>query len=251
MRLAVASAKGSPGVTTLVQALATASRQRSLLVAELDDAGGDLASRLGLGVEPGVVSLAAAARRHVTDAFIEDHAQEWAGHRLLVAPPSGSAAAAAARIIAEPLAVAHADVVADCGRLNAEAPALAFGRRADAVLLVLRTGGEDVAHGHGCVEMLHQHGIQPLLVIAGSRTTTRRSYSGSEIAAALRCELIGTVPFDRRAADAFSGARVAPAAMLTRSSLVRAAAGLWRDLGARFNNPTASRPARRVEATAS
>jgi len=64
--IAFASAKGSPGVTTAVAALAaTWPADRPLVVAELDPAGGDLVVRLDLATEPGLVSLAAAGRREL------------------------------------------------------------------------------------------------------------------------------------------------------------------------------------------
>ena len=64
--IAFASAKGSPGVTTAVAALAaTWPVDRELLVAEVDPAGGDLVVRFDLATEPGLVSLAAAGRREL------------------------------------------------------------------------------------------------------------------------------------------------------------------------------------------
>src|SRR4029450_4811377 len=62
--VAFASAKASPGVTTTITALAaTWPRDRDLLVAELDPAGGDLGVRFDLATEPGLVTPAAAGRR--------------------------------------------------------------------------------------------------------------------------------------------------------------------------------------------
>src|SRR5947209_19017441 len=93
---AFASVKASPGVTTLCQVLALAwPEDRAVVVVEADPAGGDLAARLELRAEPGLVSLAAAGRRGLTGAVVLEHAQdvsERAG--LLGGPPSARQARA-------------------------------------------------------------------------------------------------------------------------------------------------------------
>jgi MinD-like ATPase involved in chromosome partitioning or flagellar assembly len=60
--LALASAKGAPGVTTAAVALGAVWPRRVLLV-EGDPAGGDLAARFHLPPEPNLVSLGMVARR--------------------------------------------------------------------------------------------------------------------------------------------------------------------------------------------
>jgi hypothetical protein len=63
--IVLTSLKSSPGVTTAALALgAVWPPERRVLVAELDPAGGDLANRFRLPGEPGLLVLAAAARRH-------------------------------------------------------------------------------------------------------------------------------------------------------------------------------------------
>ena len=59
--VALASAKGAPGVTTTAVALG-AVWPRRVLVAECDPAGGDLAARFRLPPEPNLVALGMAAR---------------------------------------------------------------------------------------------------------------------------------------------------------------------------------------------
>ena len=103
--IAFASAKGSPGVTTAVAALAaTWPADRELVVAEVDPAGGDLVVRFDLATEPGLVSLAAAGRRELGPDTLVAHTQDLAGagarrrvrpRRVLVAPVSADQAAAA------------------------------------------------------------------------------------------------------------------------------------------------------------
>src|SRR5207253_3300772 len=87
MRLAVVSAKASPGATTLVQALASAWPEgRRLLVAEVDGSGGSLAARLRLAPDPGLLSLATSGRRGVTVSLLNEHCQSYGGLDLLLAP---------------------------------------------------------------------------------------------------------------------------------------------------------------------
>lgn len=80
MLIAFASAKGSPGVTTTVNALG-AIWPHDVVVADFDPAGGDLALRHRdpegepLDPERGLLSLAAAARRGVAEAHLAEHLQ--------------------------------------------------------------------------------------------------------------------------------------------------------------------------------
>ncbi|MDA8062446.1 MAG: hypothetical protein M0T80_08475, partial [Actinomycetota bacterium] len=66
----------SSGVTTLVLALgATWPADRKALVVEADPAGGTLAALAGWPAEPGLVSLAAAARRGAEPSLVFEHCQ--------------------------------------------------------------------------------------------------------------------------------------------------------------------------------
>src|SRR5688572_10390884 len=62
----MSSVRGAPGVTSWSLLLASAwpSPRTDRVVLEADADGGVLAARYGLGVEPGVAALVAAARRH-------------------------------------------------------------------------------------------------------------------------------------------------------------------------------------------
>ena len=70
--ITICSAKHSPGVTTLGQALAL---QTGALFIEADPAGGDLAARWGVPTDPGMLTLAAASRRGVSRDLIDRHGQ--------------------------------------------------------------------------------------------------------------------------------------------------------------------------------
>src|SRR6266566_1751510 len=104
--IALASVKGSPGVTTTCLALAAAWPGKRRLVIEADPAGGDLGPWLGLPPAPGLTGLAAAAR-HAGSIFAS-------------------------------LAAGPETVIADCGRLDPGSPALAVAAQAEVTLLMVR-----------------------------------------------------------------------------------------------------------------
>jgi MinD-like ATPase involved in chromosome partitioning or flagellar assembly len=115
--VAVAAAKAAPGVTTSALAMAAAwPAGRQVLLVEADPGGGDLAARFGLAAEPGLVSLAAAARRQIDSALVGDHAQKLPGGLgVLVGPPGPEQAAAALGMLA-PAALAGLDGLDADGR---------------------------------------------------------------------------------------------------------------------------------------
>ncbi|MGH3603225.1 MAG: chromosome partitioning protein, partial [Pseudonocardiaceae bacterium] len=70
------SLKGSPGVTTFCVALAAQwSAHTRCVLLECDPSGGDLATRFSLASSPGLVSLAAAARRGSGPDMLGRHTQ--------------------------------------------------------------------------------------------------------------------------------------------------------------------------------
>lgn len=89
MLVALCSFKGSPGVTTSALAMAACSPSGvQPIVVECDPAGGDIFARFRLEPVPGLVSLAAAARRSVGPGVLGQHTQasarrvaggHWAG----------------------------------------------------------------------------------------------------------------------------------------------------------------------------
>ncbi len=127
----------SCGVTSTALALAaTWPRADSVLVAELDPSGGDIAARFGLPSETGVITLAATLRRvgsvptEDLSAIVIPHLQDLdGGTRVLTAPSTGAEAGMALDLLAEdlPAVAGTLDVIADCGRLEAR-PAAAVTR---------------------------------------------------------------------------------------------------------------------------
>jgi hypothetical protein len=251
--IAFASAKGSPGVTTTVAALAaTWPADRELLVAEVDPAGGDLVVRFDLATEPGLVSLAAAGRRELGPDTLLAHTQELAGlahaqvrpRRALVAPVSGDQAAAALTALrgalAAKLAALDADVLVDCGRLDPQSPAFEVATKAELLVMVVQPVVAEVHH------------LAARLVSVGSATAVSvllvgdRPYSVAEVAGAVGANPLGTLPADGRSAAALAGGHVNAARALRRSGLLRdagaIAAGLAEWLGPAAGAPAAADP---------
>ena len=164
--VAVAAAKGAPGVTTVATALAAVWPATAIL-ADCDPSGGDSALRLRdndgrwLARDRGIVGLAAALRTQANDRDLDRQVQTAAGGiPVLVGVDSP---AQAARIgeswseIGEQLATFPGmDVIADCGRLLPELQHQHIVARADALLLVTTPGLEAVAHLRHLVEALNE-----------------------------------------------------------------------------------------------
>jgi MinD-like ATPase involved in chromosome partitioning or flagellar assembly len=152
----VASAKGSPGVTTTAVVLAGGWPVEPVL-ADLDPAGGDVALRYrdeaGAPLDPerGLLSLGAAVRRGTDQVRLDDHLQRVSGGLEVLAgvtSPSqvqglGPAWLNLARLLR---AAPDRDVIADCGRLMPGSATVPVLQNADAVLLVARPTIEGLAH---------------------------------------------------------------------------------------------------------
>ena len=120
--VALASIKGSPGVTTAATALAASwPPGRRVLLVEADPFGGDLAPRYGSTITNGLASLFAAARRSLTPDAIWDHVDHLPGGLPVLFGHSNVQGAVANEkawpVIAEALGALDADVVVDAGRL--------------------------------------------------------------------------------------------------------------------------------------
>ena len=138
--LVFGSVRASPGVTTTALAVSACLARRVLVEADCD--GGVLALRYGLGVEPGVTTLAAAGGHPGLDEVL-GHAQALPGGvPVLVGPDSPDQAVALWRSAGDRLAGVLADldldVVVDAGRLSPASPALSLVPVASQVLVVAR-----------------------------------------------------------------------------------------------------------------
>ncbi|WP_228708052.1 carbon monoxide dehydrogenase maturation protein [Amycolatopsis keratiniphila] len=237
-------------MTTLAVALAMTwphAESMRRLVAEVDPSGGDLAMRFGLPAAPGLVSLAAAARRTRDPAAVWDHTQALpGGARALVAPPGGTHARAALSILATapdglllPVVACDAGVVvfADCGRVDPGSPAEAIARRADALVLVTGTQGDDLAHAAARLGELARWTPRPGLLLTGD------GYPTVDVERELGIPAIGRLPHDPATATTLTGHRQPLARRRgNNGGLARHAAALARTL-AEPATPIASPPA--------
>ena len=152
--IAIASDKGAPGVTTAALALA-AVWPRPVLLAECDQAGGDLVYRFpaagGGHLDPrrGVLSLAVVARRGMQPQQVWEHVQKLHGGLDVLAGVTNAEQGAGLSLLWGPIGKAlaglpQADVIADCGRLGADGPLYDLLIEATTVVLVSRVHVADV-----------------------------------------------------------------------------------------------------------
>lgn len=210
MLVAVASLKGSPGVTTLSLALAACwPPPLPAILLEADPAGGDLAVRMGLPPTPGTVSLAAATRRGGAPELLWQHAQRLpCGLPVIPASPNGHQASGVLTALTQEAGLtalqptnlsADAVVVADCGRLDGKSPALAVVHIADVLLLVTRARAEDVAHVATQLATIGHWTRHPALVLVGD------GHSRAEVTQAVGVTPLAHVPDDARGVVQLSG----------------------------------------------
>jgi hypothetical protein len=231
--VALCSFKGSPGVTTSALAMAACSPTRAQpIVVECDPAGGDIFARFRLEAVPGLVSLAAAARRSVEPGVLVQHTQRLPGGLPVVIGPPGAeqARAALGEITQGQTAVlrAAADqdtmvVIADCGRVDPDSPALPIVRAADALVLLVHARDDELAHVATRLDTAARWTRKPCLVLVGD------GYPTSEVARVLGISIMGRIPHDPKGAAILSGTSRAGRG-LERTPLGRAAAFLWSPL---------------------
>lgn len=153
--LAIASAKGSPGATTLSAAIAALWPRECILV-EADPAGSDLALRMpgvdGSPLDPqfGLVSLAAAGRKSLHHDLVPRHTQRMVGGQDVLLGVSGPDQAGAITMWAELGALLArlpgADAIVDLGRIGGLTPQAQMIADASAVVFVVDTLPSNVVH---------------------------------------------------------------------------------------------------------
>ena len=162
--IALCSAKGSPGVTTLACVLgAVWPAERAVVVAECDPSGGDLGGRFALSTRLGMTSLVLTERQRVATADFRAHVQQLPGGLDVLVGPAG---ADAARALDHELGASSLDLVADdcdmladCGRLLPGATGQAkMLRAADRVLLVLRSDLAAISHARWALLRIRRAG---------------------------------------------------------------------------------------------
>lgn len=154
--LALVADKGSPGVTTGAVALASVWPQQALL-AECDPSGADVPYWLpGPGGNPlvrgrGLVSLAGAVRGPIEPGLVWEHTQDLDGGLPVLVGPAGPEQSEAMGSAWTPISgllagLPDTDVIADCGRVLGNGPAVPVLRRAGLIIVLARDTVCGVAH---------------------------------------------------------------------------------------------------------
>jgi hypothetical protein len=244
MLIALCSLKGSPGVTTTAVALAARwPAMQKPIVVECDPAGGDLAARFHLSATPGLMSLAAAARRNRDASVLWQHSQRLpAGIAVVPGPVGAQQAHAALRLLAlgrtSVLRVAGDQsglvVLADCGRVDPESPALPVVQAADAMVLFAHAHDEELSHVAGELPAAAKWNRRPSFVLVGG------GYPTDEVERALHIGVLARLPHDAKGADVLCGRHTG--AGPSRSALGQAAARLAHDITRRVLAGGTSRP---------
>lgn len=231
--IALASIKGSPGVTTAALALAASwPRGRRVLLVEADPFGGDLAPRYGSTITGGLGSLFAAARRTLSPDAVWDHVDQLPGGLPVLFGLSNVQGAVANEkawpAIAEALAALDADVVVDVGRLL---PGFAGGIRdvlehTDALIVLCEPTLEAIVHLRAALPGLVAEMRSRQLLIIPTGTV---GYSSAEIGMTLGVAVGPPMPHDPKAAGVLANKRSVK--RLERTALLRWASALVGALG--------------------
>ena len=229
--VAVASAKGSPGATTTALALASW-WHRPMIVMEADPAGGDVAARLELAEEPGLVGLAASLRRASARAtpdvgWINDHLQETsAGIRVVLAPAGSHQASSALSLLSEthlPSVALGTDLLLDLGRISDQSGTIGKpspdGRSVrwanrnplDLFVWICRPQLADLAHLGAALDRRRGDNQQQVIVLSGAGP-----YPADEVVTTLGVPVLGHLPHDPSGATALwsGGGRTWPRSAL-------------------------------------
>ena len=240
--IALASVKGSPGVTTAAAALAASwPKGRRVLLVEADPFGGDLAPRYGVAPSGGLSSLFAAARRTLQPGDVWDHVDHLPGGLPVLFGLGGMHQAVANEkawpIVADALSALDADVVIDVGRLL---PNLGGGVRevlvrADVLVVLCPSTLEALVHLREALPSLtaELRGRSLLVVPTGEP-----QFSAADIGRTLGVEVLLPMPDDPGAAAALANRRSAK--RLERTRLLRWAADALGALGIDATRPVES-----------
>ena len=224
--VALCAAKGAPGVTTLACAIGAAwPAGRSVVVAECDPSGGDLAARFGLSPRQGMTSLVLARRNEESSAQgLSAHVQHLPGGlEVLAGPVSAEAASALDAELGrgiDGLFPDVGDVLVDCGRLIPGAVGQeSVLRAARVVLFLLRPDVAGLAHAFSAFRhaVTVAPGVRALLVIVG-----HGPFAVAEVEETLGADVLHVVPVDVSAAAVACG-EPGNARRFGRSRLVAAA----------------------------
>ncbi len=215
--VAVVGARSS-GTTTAAVALAAAWPGGRGVVAECDPDGGCLALAAGQALDPGLGSLAVAARPGATGGLLTRHLQRLGGGPPVLFGPVGpdQAGQTVAAIAGALVQLADNDewaCVADCGRLHRGSAAGQLLTAAAAVVLVVDATAEGVGHAKARLAAAPLDPDRTAVLAVGARP-----YTLAEVCAELGLAQLGVLPVDRRAAEELREGRAG-----RRNVLIRAA----------------------------
>lgn len=197
----VASAKGSPGATSLSIHLSLAfarllgsSYPASCLV-DADPDGGDVALLMGLAAAPSVATLALAGRHGFNEAVLISHTQrsQLLPGVAVLAGVAGRGQRSAVNWLAPPLADAARSsslpIVVDAGRVGSIEAAQALYSAADRVIVACETRTASIVHTRSALIALAAEGVEAAAVLIGP---TREP--PTELASALGRPLLAVLP---------------------------------------------------------
>jgi cellulose biosynthesis protein BcsQ len=243
--LALCSAKGSPGVSTLAVGVAALWPRPAVLV-DLDPAGSDLIWRYrderGEPLDPdrGLLSLGATVRRATATVDPQEHVQVLAGGLPIVAgvthPDQVTGLGPVWPALADALTRWPHDVVADCGRVVPGSPTIPVLARADAVALVVRSGADGFAQLRERLRALTEAlrlgraGAVPTSVVLV--TSDRDRHGEQDLQRLLDAERLGVQVLGRVAQDVAGAAALGGSwsPRVARSMLVRSVRALVPEL---------------------
>jgi MinD-like ATPase involved in chromosome partitioning or flagellar assembly len=213
------SPKHAPGVTTTAVALALAAGEGALVV-EADPAGGDIAARAGVPLEPGLLTMAAAGR-HGNSVLTMRPQRLQSGVDAVIAPTNPDQASAALGAIADRLgaAVSGADVACiDCGRWSPLTAVPVVLAACDVVVVVTDPTVAGIEHVRCRLDAISAIGPPVTVLLVGDRP-----YGAGEVEHAVGVPVAGTLAVDPRGAVAVYGG---PPRLARKSQLCRSAHGV-------------------------
>jgi MinD-like ATPase involved in chromosome partitioning or flagellar assembly len=230
--IAVASAKGAPGVTTFAVALSALAPRRAVL-ADLDPGGGDLVLRYPapdgqpLNPDRGLLSLGADVRRDPAAPF-PPHVQLIAGGlEVLVgasSPEQMTALGPVWPVLGRIMQSApQRDVIADCGRVTVGSPTLPVLQAANVLVMLARDSVEQLAHLRERLfalgPMLGPATRTCVVIVAPEKNRATMADTQRLLASAgLQVPVLGVLADDPKGARMLAGAEAGSAG---RSTLVR------------------------------
>lgn len=214
--VALLSAKHAPGTTTSAVALALAAGDGALVV-EADPQGGDVAARARLPLEPGLLTMAAAARHPSSPLPL--HAQPLpSGARAVIAPTDPEQASPAIAALAQRLIPAlrsGGDSFVDCGRWSPVTAVTALLANCDIAVMVTEPSVAGIEHVRARLDAIRSLAPRCAILLVGDRP-----YGPRDVEAALDLPVVGSLPVDPRGAlDVYAG----PPRRASKSALCRAA----------------------------